>query len=200
METRNYSAGIISQSFWFNEFKQYLKLIYEKYDTEEIKALVIDNNLFGAPNERRARRIYGYISNRAACAEEPLQELFFSSDLETQKMINLICVIRRDKLFFEFLYEVYREKIIVGETCLSVSDANIFFNYKESQEDLIAGWTDATKRRLQSAYFNFMTESNLLRSDGKKYMITPHLLDIALERYLQAKGETAIIKAITGEV
>ena len=45
-----------------------------------------------------------------------------------------------------------------------------------------------------------MTVSNLLRSEGQKdYTITPPLLDIALERYLQANGETAIVKAITGE-
>ena len=45
-----------------------------------------------------------------------------------------------------------------------------------------------------------MTEANLLRSEGKKnYIITPPLLDIALERYLQAHGEAAIVKAITGE-
>ena len=44
-----------------------------------------------------------------------------------------------------------------------------------------------------------MTEANLLEIVDKKKLITPPLLDIALENYLRSNGETAIIKAITGE-
>ena len=131
--------------------------------------------------------------------EKELSDLFFSSDLAAQKLINLIAVIRQDRLFFEFLYEVYREKIILGEKMLELSDARSFFNHKETQDNAILEWKDQTKRRIQSAYFNFMAEANLLEINDKKRLITPPLLDIALERYLRSNGETAIIKAITGE-
>ena len=200
MSEKKYSTGIMAQAFWFNEFKQYLNLIKNGFDSDEIKKTVIEENLFGAPNEYRAKRMYGYISNRANALEEDLVNIFYTSDLANQKLINLIAVIRKDRLFFEFLYEVYREKIIVGEETLEIADGKIFFNYKESQDDSLAEWKDTTKRRVQSAYYNFMTEANLLRSKGqKKYVITPPLMDIALEQYLQANGEPAIVKAITGE-
>lgn len=200
MSKKVYSAGIIAQSFWFNEVNQFLNLKKNALPTDEIKRIVVEQNLFGAPNEYRAKRMYGYISNRANAIEDNLFNIFFSSDLATQKIINLIAVIRKDRLFFEFLYEVYREKIIIGEEKLDLSDGKAFFNHKETQDDSLAEWKDATKRRVQSAYFNFMTEANLLRSEGQKdYTITPPLLDIVLERYLQANGETAIVKAITGE-
>ena len=199
MSEKKYSAGIMSQAFWFNEFKQYLNLIKNGYSTDELKKEVIEDNLFGAPNEYRAKRMYGYISNRANALEDNLLNLFFSSDLATQKIINLIAVIRKDRLFFEFLYEVYREKIIIGEEKLDLADGKTFFNHKETQDDSLAEWKDTTKRKVQSAYLTFMTDANLLRSEGQMRFITPPLLDIALERYLQANGETAIVKAITGE-
>ena len=200
MNENNYSAGIMSQSFWFSEVKQFLNLKKSGYNSEEIKRMVIVENLFGAPNEYRAKRMYGYIFNRANTIETELEELFFSSDLATQKIINLIAVIRKDRLFFEFLYEVYREKIIVGEQTLETAAGKTFFNLKETQDDTIAQWKDTTKRRVQSAYFNFMTESNLLRFEiQKKYAITQPILDIALEQYLRSHGETAVVKAITGE-
>lgn len=199
MIEQDYSAGIVSQSFWFNEFRQLLKLRAENCNTDEIKKKVIEENLFGAPNEYRAKRIYGYIINRVSVVEKKLSELFFSSDLATQKLINLIAVIRQDRLFFEFLYEVYREKIILGEKTIELSDARSFFNHKETQDNTILERKDQTKRRVQSAYFNFMTEANLLVIDGKKKLITPPLLDIDLEKYMKFNGETAIIKAITGE-
>ena len=200
MSEKLYSAGIMSQSFWFNEIKQLLSLKKDGYDEGEIKRMVTEENLFGAPNEYRAKRIYGYLSGRVNVIEDELSELFFSSDLSTQKLINLISVIRKDRLFFEFLYEVYREKIIIGEKKLDLSDGRSFFNHKETQDEMLSAWKDTTKRRVQSAYFNFMTEANLIRSEGQNnYTITPQLLDISLERYLTAHGEAAIVKAVTGD-
>lgn len=199
MSKKKYSAGIMAQAFWFNEFKQFLNLIKNGYDSEEVKKAVIEENLFGAPNEYRAKRMYGYISNRASVIEEDLTNMFFLSDLATQKIINLIAVIRKDRLFFEFLYEVYREKVIIGEETLDLTAAKVFFNHKETQDDYLAEWKDSTKRKVQSAYLTFMTDANLLRTEGQRRIITPPLLDIALERYLQAHGEAGIVKAITGE-
>ena len=194
-----YNAGLMSQSFWFNEFRQLLKLKRENCEPDEMKKRVIEENLFGAPNEYRAKRIYGYLINRVSVVEKELSDLFFSSDLATQKLINLIAVLRGDRLFFEFLYEVYRDKIILGEKTLELSDGKIFFNHKETQDDNVLAWKDQTKKRVQSAYYNFMIEANLLEIVDKKKLITPPLLDIALENYLRSNGETAIIKAITGE-
>ena len=199
MSDRVYSAGIMAQAFWFSEFKQFLNMIKNGYKTDDIKKAVIEDNLFGAPNEYRAKRMFGYISNRAGAIEDNLIELFFSSDLETQKIINLISVIRNDRLFFEFLYEVYREKIIIGAQILDQTDIKTFFNQKETQDESLAEWKDTTKKKVQTAYLTFMTDANLLRNENNTRIITPPLLDITLERYLQANGETAIVKAITGE-
>lgn len=198
MISEDYSAGLMSQSFWFVEFKKYLKLLREGNTPEEIKDLIIAGNLYGAPNENRARRIYGYISNRVALLNEQGINLFFSSDLNTQKLLNLICIIRGDRLFFEFLNEVYREKNMLGFEYLEISDAKKFFTEKERQSDVVSNWNDTTKRKLQSGYFNYMIDANLLSVDQNKKRITPPILDIALERYLEANNETAIIKAITG--
>ncbi|MFR1371099.1 MAG: BrxA family protein [Eisenbergiella massiliensis] len=69
---------------------------------------------------------------------------------------------------------------------------------KEAQSDLIAGWKDSTKKHLRSCYLNFMTDANLLTVIDKKKTITPPILDIALERYLQSENEEVLVKALTG--
>ncbi len=193
-----YSAGLVSQSFWFVEFKKVIKLISDGKTDEEIKKLCIDENLFGAAKEYRARRMYGYIWKRVKKLDDSLLQLFLTSDLQTQKLINLIAILRGDRLFFEFIFEVYREKKILGIPAIEDKDANIFFNNKEIQTDDVAKLTDATRKRLRSAYFNFMVDANLLSINGKEKTITPPIMDIALERYLEAVGESAIVKAITG--
>lgn len=198
MVEEKYSAGLISQSFWFIEMKKVLKMKHDGKSEQEIKKACVDDNLLGASKEYRAKRIYGYIWNRVKHLDDKLIELFFESDLSTQKIINLIAILRSDRLFFEFVYEVYREKNILGIMYLDDSDVNIFFGKKEIQDENISGWTDATKRKLRSCYFNYLTDANLITLVNKKKTVTPPILDIALERYLEACGDFAIVKAITG--
>ena len=198
MESKKYSAGLMSQSFWFLEFKKVVKLRQEGMAFDDIKKKCVEENLFGAAREYRALRMAGYIINRVKAMDETLVDLFCNSDLATQKLINLVTILRTDRLFFEFVYEIYREKVILGVDTMEDADVNVFFTRKETQSELIAGWKDSTKRHLRSCYLNFMTDANLLTVMDKKKLITPPILDIALERYLQSIGEEVMVKALTG--
>lgn len=193
-----YSAGLMSQSFWFIEFKKAVRLRQEGLDYKDIKKKCIEENLFGASTENRIVRMAGYIITRLKAMDDTMVELFCSSDLATQKLINLITILRTDRLFFEFVYEIYREKVILGTSHIEDVDVNVFFTQKETQSEVIMGWKDSTKRHLRSCYLSFMTEANLLTVIEKKKMITPPILDIALERYLKSVNEEAMIKALTG--
>lgn len=193
-----YSAGLMSQSFWFIEFKKLVKLISSGVSDDEIRQICIEENLFGAAKEYRAKRMFGYILGRAKKLDSTMIDLFMNSDLNTQKIINLIAILKGDRLFFEFMYEVYREKVILGVPTIEDSDLKIFFSNKESQYEEIEVWKDTTKKHLRSNYINYLTDAGLITVVNKEKTITPPLLDIALERYLEAIGESVIIKAITG--
>lgn len=193
-----YSAGLVSQSFWFVEFKGIVKLIESGRTDDEIKTLCLEENFFGASKEYRAKRIYGYIWNRVKQMDEAMIKLFVESDLATQKIINLICILKMDRLFFEFIYEVYREKAILGFDKIEDVDMNIFFNEKEIQNADIANWKDATKKRLRNIYTNYMIDANLLTLENNEKKITIPILDIALERHLKATGGEVLVKALTG--
>lgn len=193
-----YSSGLVSESFWFVEFKKIIKLRYEKKSWEDIKILCLEENLLGISKEYRAKRIFGYLKNRVETLDEDLINIFINTDIKTQKLINLIAISKKNRLFFEFLYEVYREKIYFGAFELTDSDVNIFFKNKQTQAEDVNAWTDITLRRLRSSYINFLTDAGLLTIYEKKRRITPPILDISLESYLKYKGENSIIKAISG--
>lgn len=195
-----YSAGLMSQSFWFVEFKKVVKLVSDGKSQNEIKSVCAEENLFGAVNMYRAKRIAGYLTNRVSALDAREIQMFIESDLATQKLLNLIAILRTDQLFFAFLFEVYREKILLGIPVVEDSDANIFFKNKGTQSTVVEGWKETTKAHLRQCYFNYMVDANLLALDGKTRRITPPVLDIALERYLEAKGESSLIKAITGGI
>ncbi len=198
MITQKYSSGLVAESFWFIEFKDYLKLKRDNLTDDEIKYKIIQNNLFGAPNENRARRVYGYIKRRTDSLDENAIELFFNSDLSTQRLFNLVCILRNSRIFFEFINEVYREKVILGIETLETSDIRIFFNNKVIQSEEISEWKEPTKKRIQGSFITILTESKLLIKRGNNKHINPPIVDILFEKYLEANGETDIIKAMTG--
>lgn len=193
-----YSSGLVSESFWFVEFKKIIKLRYEKKSWEDIKILCLEENLLGISKEYRAKRIFCYLKNRVETLDEDLINIFINTDIKTQKLINLIAISKKNRLFFEFLYEVYREKIYFGAFELTDSDVNIFFKNKQTQTEDVNAWKDITLRRLRSSYINFLTDAGLLTIYEKKRRITPPILDISLENYLKYKGENSILKAISG--
>ena len=101
-------------------------------------------------------------------------------------------------MFFEFLYELYREKALLGDIELTDSDISIFFKNKQEQDEDISKWTDATLKRLSSTYMNFLKDAGLLTVIDNQKRITPPILDISLENYLKENGEKQMLKAIGG--
>ena len=113
-----YNAGLMAQSFWFIEFKKIVVLYRNGADYDEIKHQCIEENLFGAINPTREKRMCGYLLTRLKSMDERLIDIFVNADVSTQKLINLITVMNINRLFFEFVYEVYRNKLIVGDTSI----------------------------------------------------------------------------------
>ena len=195
-----YSAGLMSQSCWFIEFRKIVSLIAAGKTDDEIKAECLDNNMLGAPKEYRAKRMYGYLINRSKMMDDELIQMFMEGDLETQKQINLIAILRGDRLFFEFVYEVYREKAILGQKLLEDSDINVFFRNKDNQSDTVEQWNAGTKKRLKSSYLTCMADAGLIRVEKKTRYITPPIVDDRLAAYLEQCGDHAIFVAIAGVV
>ncbi len=66
-----YSAGLISQSFWFLEFKKAVRLRQEGLNYDEIKKKCVEENLFGAAKEK-TYRIYFVDGNGEKVSNEHL--------------------------------------------------------------------------------------------------------------------------------
>ena len=198
MAKEMYSSGLVSHSFWFLEFKQLVFMRRDGMAYDEIKKKCIEENILGVAKAYRAQRMAGYLMNRLKTLDDALIGIFCDGDLATQKLITLIAILRSDRLYFEFLYEVYREKSMLGVKTLEDADVNAFFTLKEQQSELVAKWEDVTRKRLRSSYFNFLIDAGLLTVINKERTITPAILDYKLELYLQNNENEAMLKALTG--
>lgn len=198
VEHKEYSAGMVKLSFWFMEFRKVVNLLNSGKTIQEIKKLNEEENIFGAPTSARAKQMLTTVTSRVNTLDKSLLELFELSDISTQKIINLIAIMNVDQLFFEFIYEVYREKILIGEHTITDLDLAVFFKNKQIQDDRVASWKDYTLKRLGTCYKTLLMEAGLINNEGKERKILIPILDIALENYLKDTGQDIYIKALTG--
>ncbi len=114
MERKEYSAGAVKHSFWFMEFRNEVKLLSEGRSFEEIKELCRTENIFAASTPERATQIFNTVSSRIKAIGDSFYPVFLDGDVSTQKIFNLAAIMVNDTLFFDFVYEVIREKMIIG--------------------------------------------------------------------------------------
>ena len=200
MKRNKYSAGAVKFSFWFMEFRKEVQLLAQGKAFEEIKKLSEEENIFGATTPARGAMIYSTTTARIKALGDSFYSLFLDSDVSTQKMFALAGTMAHDTLFFDFMYETFREKLIIGNNELSDADLRIFFKDKQAQDEKVAEFTDATVRRLQKCYKTYLFEAGLL--DDKKGSavreINKPILDPVLKHWLEDYGYGSIAKALEG--
>jgi len=193
-----YSAGMVKLSFWFSEFRKVIELLNSGKTLTEIKNMNLEKNIFSAPTQARAIQIFNTVSTRVKNLDKSFYTLFEQSDISSQKLIALIAVMQSDSLFFDFFYEVYREKLIIGVDELTDSDISIFFKNKQLQSEKVAKWMDYTLKRLGGCYKTMLMEAGATdRAVGNRKILKP-ILDKSLEECLKANGMEIILHALTG--
>ena len=187
MNIRNdYSASAVKHAFWFMEFRKVVTLRYEGRTWEEIKKASEEENLFGAPTPARAKQIWNTVSARTKALDDSFYPIFMNSDLAAQKLYALVAVMANDTLFAEFVYEIIREKMIIGINEYSPSDIRLFFKHKQEQSEKAAGWTDQTLERLGHSYRNFLYEAGVTDNGRGIRKILKPILDPEMESWLKA--------------
>ena len=198
MQRKEYSAGAVKFSFWFMEFKSIVKLLSEGKTYEEVKYLVENENLFATSTPARASQIYSTVTARIKSMDESFYPIFLNGDISTQKLFVLAAVMVSDTLFFDFVYEVIREKMLIGSNEYVDSDIRIFFKDKQMQDEKVAKWTDATLNRLGRCYKTMLYEAGVTDKGKVTRKILKPILDREMKEWFMAHNMESVFKALAG--
>ncbi|MBE6098024.1 MAG: DUF1819 family protein [Schwartzia succinivorans] len=198
MRRQQYSAGAVKVAFWFQEFRTLIELLSEGKTYEEIKALNEQDNIFGASTVTRKRQIYSTVSARAKAMDESFVHLFMCVNATAQKQLALAAVMAQDTLFYEFVYEVIHEKLVLCTYELTDADMEKFFRRKQVQDERVAAWTDATFNRLRRTYREILTGAGILekKNKGPRHIYAP-LFDLSVEKWLQEHDMAEVVYALS---
>jgi hypothetical protein len=191
-----YSAAATKFSFWFHEYRKVLSLIRDGLGKEAIRRLSRDEDIFVATSKDRGNTVASVVYARVTSMPEELNRFIDASDLETQKLIVLISVMNTERLFFEFMYEVFREKMIVGDMILTDLDFRTFFHYKQETNDTVRNWSDASLNSLRKTYKTYLVDAGITnRTVGDRKIIKPYL-DTSLRNVLISVGMETVLESL----
>ena len=200
MGKREYSAGIVSKGFWFLEFKKFLEFLKNGKNEIEMRKLQDEENIFSASSKDYGKRIISEVNKRIKILPEGIKELFFKSDTGTQKVINLLSIMGTDKLFFEYVYNSYRNELLLGTKEYNPGIVMKFLKEKAEQNEEVAKFSEKTLKRMQGTYGNYLKEAGLLEEKNKEILYGKVYLDYELEKLLRENNMEIYIKTLKGEV
>ena len=113
-------------------------------------------------------------------------------------MIVIYAILKNDRLFFEFMNEIYKEKILLKDLYLRDKDFNTFFQNKREQSDKVNSWSEYTFKKLKQVYIRILFESGLIANQkGDREIVIPIIND-EVKDYIYKIGNKIYINAILG--
>ncbi len=192
-----YSAGMVSQVFALAEMRKTAELLGQGMSKDEVWEKIQSENLYQLKNSTRLRRTFRYVCNRLEALPDDAVKMLPAMDADNAKIVVLISIMKTDLLFFEFVYEVYRGKKILGEKALAGRDINGFFDDKANQSDIVRRWSEAGIQKLKGCYVKNLVDAGLLENSKNK-VIKPVLIDYRIEELFRGNGMDIYIHAMKG--
>lgn len=195
-----YKSTIKSRPFLFRETKKVAELINKGFKEFEIKEMAKKDNIFQVNTETRRSEIASIVLQRLKALDDILIGKIVNGDIETSKQIVIYSIMKTDRLFFEFMYEVFREKILLCDFTLQDKDFNIFFNRKKEQSERVASWDDYTFYKLKQVYIRILFEAGLIKDQKKDREVVKPIIEEEVVQHLKKIGDTKYLNALMGEM
>ena len=193
-----YNASATKHLFWFVETRETARLL-GNHSMDEVRQIVIDNNLYQQKSESRLINEFSCIRSRLESLPEELQGMIITADINMGKLITFIGCMASDQLLFDLMYDVYRRKIYLGEKNLSDADFNIFFKDKKDQNERVAAFTEPSIKKLKQVYSKYMFEAGLLTGTIFEKQICKPYIDPDLRFGLQRNSMDRFLAVLTGD-
>lgn len=161
-----YKTTIIRSALWYNESKKTVKYMLNDLNKNEITQKATQENIYQVNTETRSKNIANTTYNRMNVYSKELLEEFLKTDITTSKVMVLISVMATDKLFYEYMNEVYNEHKILDNKQITNNDFDKFIEHKRVESEKISQWSQEVIRRMKSTYIKLLREAGLIDQDN----------------------------------
>lgn len=194
-----YSTAIKTKPFLYVELKKMaeLKVNNPELSYKELKEKAVEDNIFQYNTLSRRKGVASAITKRIKVLDDYLIDNLLEGSIDTAKQIAIYSILKTDRLFFEFMDEVYKDKYQIRDPYLTDKDFNIFFQHKAEQSERVAGWVDYTYYKVKQVLIRVLYEAGFIK-DQKDREITKPIINNDIIDYLNKKGDAKYVQVMLG--
>lgn len=195
-----YKSTIKSRPYLYKETKKASSLVNSGLEIDLIKGKSLEENIFQLESEARKKEVASIITSRLKSVDEYIINKIEHGNIETSKVLVLYAILKTDRLFFEFINEVYKEKILLKDLFIRDKDFAMYFQNKKEQSEKVASWSEYTFKKLKQVYIRILFESGLIANQKGDKEIKVPIIDNEVKEYIYNIGNKMYINSILGIV
>jgi hypothetical protein len=155
----------------------------------------VDDNLFQYPTEKSIRQIArACVARLKSMKDVDLVEAIVLQSSETAKQICMYAMMKQYRLVWDFMITVIGEKYRIQDFSFSQMDVNVFFMQLQEQDDYVAGWSEATLKKIRQILIRILAENEYLDSIKADH-INPVWLNPVLENAIRNNNDERALMA-----
>ena len=195
-----YRTALMNRPFMNIESKRIAEMMLQGKSEEERRYEAVELNAIQMPSLDRRKTSYKEISHRLSFLDDFLLEKFMNSDADTAKAILAYAILQADQLYYEFMREIYLEKILLLQKDLAKKEVINFLYKKAEQSEVVAKWAHNTKERLAVGFIQMMRESGFILSNHEEHQVKRPFINQSVGEYLRKNGIKPIVEIMLGEL
>ncbi|MCI6014851.1 MAG: DUF1819 family protein [Coprobacillus sp.] len=199
MYKKPYSSAIKKTPFKYTIAKKIAKLILDGLDRNEVFEKCYIDNYIEIDSVQRRKEITNVIYERLIQLDNYLLNQFYDGDVITSKFILAYAIAKSDSLFFEFLFEVYRDALLSDKKYISIDDFEAFFESKKESDVIVSEWGHFTIDQLSKGYRNILVESGLGYRVKRNIVVEKVMIHPEVQEHIRLINDKEYLQALLGE-
>ena len=173
-DSSKYILSFTAASLRLNEMVKVAKAAYEG-GTSELKAVKESGVVFNSVKTRTSDREFREIKKRLEKLTPEQIHILMHGDLISQKQIAFLAVCKRYTFIRDFVVDVIRDKVLVFDYKINVSDFKSFINGKVQLHPELEEFSDSTLRKAEQVMFHILEQAGFINNAVER-IIQPQML------------------------
>ena len=200
VKMEDYSAKLTAEPFMYNETKILAGYLLQGENADTLKKRNIEENLIKHKKIGSVKRVNSPIFRRLKIMNKEMLEEFVYSDIENSKYILLYTIMKTDKLVRDFLFEVYKDKLLMRKEYIEKFEIDNWYEEKCILSKTLRERTESTSAKLKQVIMKISQDSGLVIKEKDRFKIIRPLLKEKYISMLDKNGDMEYAKAIGGLV
>ena len=161
-----YTAAITGGGFLYEETCILLPLLQSDNREALLKDEALNNRLLHINSETSRKRNISEISRRYDTMSPKFWMDFLEMNEDDQKVALFFVMLKTYKICFDFHINVTMRKWYSISKKVEHDDLMMEFNEIAAKDEFVDSWSEATKKRVASAYLTILRKINMIQSDN----------------------------------